>query len=149
MRISDREKNRCFEEHSLLSDLKHTNIVQLRDAFQTASHVILIMGRYFAGDILKHLTRTDFFTEESVANFCLQILDALQYLKLCNVLYLDLRHDNLLIESRRRDRVRLVDFGAARKLENKKRIVLPRQQIITEFMCELKTMYSNNTEGEN
>ncbi|WP_308737911.1 protein kinase, partial [Salmonella sp. S146_54837] len=69
-----------------------------------------------------------------MANFCLPVLDALQYLQLNSVLYLDLRHDNLLIESRRRDRIRLVDFGAARKLENMQKIVIPRHEMITEFM---------------
>lgn len=63
-----------------------------------------------------------------------QVLDALEHLHMMNVVYLDLRHDNLLMESRRKDVVRLIDFGSCRVIQKDGESKTKGIDVLPEFM---------------
>ena len=66
-----------------------------------------------------------------------QVLDALEHLHHMDVVYLDLKHDSLLMESRRKDVVRLVDFGSCRVIKPDKGQKLKDIESIPEFSGNL------------
>ncbi|XP_030830076.1 striated muscle preferentially expressed protein kinase isoform X2 [Strongylocentrotus purpuratus] len=128
-------QDKCLAEYELLKELSHPHILQLREAFLTNRHVMLVTERYYGGTVLKYLTKEDTYTESTVVRIVAQVLDALEHLHMMNVVYLDLRHDNLLMESRRKDVVRLIDFGSCRVIQKDGESKTKGIDVLPEFMA--------------
>ncbi|XP_041476753.1 striated muscle preferentially expressed protein kinase-like isoform X2 [Lytechinus variegatus] len=128
-------QDKCLAEYELLRELSHPHILQLREAFLTNRHVMLVTERYYGGTVLKYLTKEDTYTESTVVRIVAQVLDALEHLHMMNVVYLDLRHDNLLMESRRKDVVRLIDFGSCRVIQKDGGNKMKGIDVLPEFMA--------------
>ena len=61
------------------------------------------------------------------------MLDALQFLHHRGIVHLNLQPDNVIMQSRRRFDVKLIDFGRARKISNYEGQKVPREGT-AEFM---------------
>ncbi|XP_071488548.1 protein Obscurin-like [Diadema antillarum] len=128
-------QDKCLAEYELLKELSHPHILQLRDAFLTNRHVMLITERYYGGSVLKYLTKDESYSEPTVVRIVAQILDALEHLHVMNVVYLDLRHDNVMMESRRKDVVRLIDFGSCRVIKKDGGQKMKNIDVLPEFLA--------------
>ena len=127
-------KKQDLIEYEILKELNHPNILQLRDAFLTKRFYVLVTERYYGDGVLKYLTQRDKYSEEQVARLIQQLLGVLAYLHKNRVVHLDLRHDNIVLESRRRDNVRVIDFGSARRMENLDGMKMKGLDSLPEFM---------------
>ena len=125
-------------EYEILKDIKHPNLLQLYDVYQTQRYLVLITQRYFGSDLLKHLTRVEKYNELQIMQYVKQVLDALDYLHSKNIGHLDLRHDNVLLASRRKDVVRLIDLGSAVRFkpEEEPEGVVIEPDTLPEFLGE-------------
>ncbi len=125
-------------EYELLKEIKHHNLLQLYDVYQTQRYLVLITPRYFGGDLLKHLTRLEKYNELQVMRYVKQILGALDYLHSRNIAHLDLRHDNILLASRRKDVIRIIDMGSAVRLNSDEEAegMVVEPDTIPEFLGE-------------
>ncbi|CAH1249874.1 KALRN [Branchiostoma lanceolatum] len=144
-----------LREYEALSKLKHSKVLELHDAFITSKYLILVCEKYYGGDVLRYLTTKPHYSEEEVAQFITQVLEvrrgvregeeevaqfitqvleALHYLHTQKIVHLDVKPDNLLLESRRRLDVRLTDFGCARTFPSK---TLGELQSTPEFVVNL------------
>ena len=64
-----------------------------------------------------------------------QVLDALQYLHHRGIVHLNVQPDNVVMVSRRRLDVKLIDFGRARRVTSAEGVGVAAEGT-AEFMCE-------------
>ena len=67
--------------------------------------------------ILDHLGKMENPTEDDVAGFVTQLLEALEYLHLKSIVHLDVKPGNLMIKG---NVLKLIDYGSSRKILNEK-----------------------------
>lgn len=104
------------QEAQILSNLSHPGLPRVTDFFSQANKHFLVMD-YVDGQSLLELleSRTTPFPASRVLDWGLQLCDVLEYLhrQVPPIIYRDLKPENI-IASTNRERVRLIDFGAAR-----------------------------------
>ena len=87
-------------------------ITKLYFAFQNAKNVFLLLEYCEQGDLGNILKREKRFTEEVAKKYICQIIVAVEYLHSKNVLYRDLKPDNILLGHN--GNVKLTDFGLSK-----------------------------------
>ena len=100
-------------ERRLLEVLDHPFIVKLRFAFQTRKSLYLVMDYCPGGELYFHLTRSGPFQEHKARFYAAQIVLALEYLHSKDIVYRDLKPENLLLDAR--GNVVLTDFGLSKE----------------------------------
>jgi serine/threonine protein kinase len=121
-REEDRQKAQTFfeREMSVLSELRHPNIVQILDFFSEDGDYYLVM-EYVQGnnlhDMLQRERQGQPFPEKIVIDWIQQICEVLHYMHTQHppVIYRDLKPSNVMIDLN--NTVKLVDFGIARPYE--------------------------------
>ena len=102
----------AFTERNILMKLDHPFIVKLHFAFQTPEKLALVMDFCPNGDLGMLLQREKTLTEEAARFYICEIVLALQELHSHNIVFRDLKPDNILIGSD--GHIRLTDFGLSR-----------------------------------
>ncbi|XP_038047569.1 striated muscle-specific serine/threonine-protein kinase-like [Patiria miniata] len=128
-------KKQSLLEYEILKEVRHPNILQLRDAFLTKRFYVLVTERYYGGGVLSHLTQKDKYSEEQIVRLVRQLLSVLSYLHKRRIVHLDMRHDNIVFESRRRDALRVIDFGSARRMVSEEGMKMKGLDSPPEFMA--------------
>jgi serine/threonine protein kinase len=100
-------------ENRVLKTLKHPFIVSLKYAFQTQSHLYMVIDYMNGGELFYHLTNEDYFSEERTRFYAAQVVAALAYLHSHAILYRDLKPENVLLDME--GNVCLVDFGLCKE----------------------------------
>jgi serine/threonine protein kinase len=98
-----------MSERKVLSNIKHTYIVSLHYAFQTKTHLVLVL-QYCPGGDLQDLIKRAKRVQEPLARFySAQVLLALGYLHGEKIVYRDLKPENVVLDER--GNAMLTDFG--------------------------------------
>lgn len=92
----------------------HQFVAKLYFAFQNASYVFLIFEYYPCRDLAHWLTKEKKFGEEVARIYIAEVILALEYLHGKNVMYRDLKPDNIMVD--RRGHIKLTDFGLSKIL---------------------------------
>ncbi|XP_064598573.1 obscurin-like isoform X2 [Liolophura sinensis] len=121
-----KKKDELIREFSVLRPLQQENIVRLVSGYQTPQQVCLIMERLYGDNVVQHLSFKNTYTEESVAFIIQQVLDAVQYLHHCGVAHLNLQPSSVMLASRRRLDVKIVDFSLARSITSPEGSHMPK-----------------------
>jgi serum/glucocorticoid-regulated kinase 2 len=90
----------------------HPFIVQLHAAFQTIDHLHLVLDYCPGGELFFHLSQVGRFQEHQAAFYLAEVLLALEHLHRHNVIYRDLKPENVLLDQD--GHVRLADFGLSK-----------------------------------
>ncbi|EGR28510.1 hypothetical protein IMG5_173660 [Ichthyophthirius multifiliis] len=96
---------KSLAERNILQKASSPFIVSLFYTFQTKHNLYLITEYVIEGDLYKHLQLFSKFDENTVA----QVVLALEYLHQQNILYKDLKLENILLESN--SYIKLTDFS--------------------------------------
>ncbi|KAL7544599.1 hypothetical protein ACHAWF_007984 [Thalassiosira exigua] len=119
--------NLIRNEILLLHEAHHPNIVELRDLFEDDEHVHIVMERCTGGDLFDRVvsenprrlrTTTEATRHEArTANSLRSILHVLKYLHSRGIVHRDVKPEHFLLttEERETQRIKLIDFGLARK----------------------------------
>lgn len=86
-------------ERLLLELTNHPFIVKLHYAFQTKDKLYLILDWVNGGELYFHLRREETFSEERVRIYAAQLALALNHLHNLNVIYRDLKLENVLLDA--------------------------------------------------
>jgi serine/threonine protein kinase len=81
-------------------------------AFQNSKNVFLLLEYCPGGDLGKVLKKVRNFTEEIARIYICEVLLALEYLHSKNVMYRDLKPDNIMVDQY--GHIKLVDFGLSK-----------------------------------
>ena len=108
-------KNKVMKEVRILSKIRHKNIVQLLDTFETNKHIIFVMELCSGGDLLNYVRKRRKLTEDYAKAIFKQILDALHYCHRKNILHRDVKLDNIILDSE--GVIKLGDFGVSKIID--------------------------------
>lgn len=104
-------------ERYILSRIRHPFIVDLYATFQDSLNVYMLMSYVPGGELFTHLRRAKRFTADVTRFYLATIILALKYLHSFNIIYRDLKPENLLLDSR--GYIRLTDFGFAKIVDDR------------------------------
>lgn len=100
-------------ERSVLETMSHPFIVQLYFAFQTPKKLYFVMEYCPGGELFFHLSRAGRFGEKAATFYAAEIILALEYLHTLDIVYRDLKPENVLLDEK--GHVRLTDFGLSKE----------------------------------
>ncbi|CAL1568134.1 unnamed protein product [Knipowitschia caucasica] len=102
-------EKRIFE---VINASQHPFLVNLHGCFQTAEHVCFVMAYSPGGDLMTHI-HTSIFSEKQTRFYSACVLLGLDFLHQNNIVYRDLKLDNLLMDLD--GYVRIADFGLCKE----------------------------------
>ena len=108
-------KEKLIKEANILSAVHHPNIVNVLEVFEENYTAYIIM-EYIKGCSLKYmLDKEGVLPENKVLKYTHQIGNALNFVHEKNVVHLDIKPGNILID--RDDNARLIDFGVSKRYD--------------------------------
>ncbi|MDR1161032.1 MAG: serine/threonine protein kinase [Tannerellaceae bacterium] len=117
--LFDKFREKLIKEAKILSDVHHPYIVNVLDVFEENNTAYIAM-EYIEGHSLKDILEKEGVLPEGKAlKYIHQIGQALQFVHEKNILHLDIKPSNILID--KNDNARLIDFGVSKRydVENK------------------------------
>uniref|UniRef100_A0A669EZY4 non-specific serine/threonine protein kinase n=1 Tax=Oreochromis niloticus TaxID=8128 RepID=A0A669EZY4_ORENI len=110
-------REQVLQEIRLLQNLDHPSLVKLLDTYETASSYVLVLEMADQGRFLDYIVSWGNLTEEKVALYLRDILEALHYLHSWRIAHLDLKPENIVVEhASSQPVIKLTDFGDAVQL---------------------------------
>uniref|UniRef100_A0A7S0JJA9 cGMP-dependent protein kinase n=1 Tax=Calcidiscus leptoporus TaxID=127549 RepID=A0A7S0JJA9_9EUKA len=110
-------RKKIATEQQLMSVLQHPFLVNLKYAFQNAEFLILVMDIVPYGDLSEFVLTKKRLTPEQVRWAVMEVVEVMSYVHAQNILYRDLKPENLLIDGD--GHVRLIDMGLASRITDK------------------------------
>jgi serine/threonine-protein kinase len=117
--LFDKFREKLIKEAKILSDVHHSNIVNVLDVFEENNTAYIAM-EYIEGHSLKYiLEKEGILPEGKVLKYIHQIGQALRFVHEKNILHLDIKPSNILID--KNDNARLIDFGVSKRYDTEDR----------------------------
>ncbi|KAI0256484.1 kinase-like domain-containing protein [Lactifluus subvellereus] len=104
-------------ERRILSRVRHPFIVDLYATFQDSLNIYMLLSFVPGGELFTHLRRAGRFSPDVTRFYLATIVLALKYLHSFNIIYRDLKPENLLLDNR--GYLRLTDFGFAKVVDDR------------------------------
>ncbi|XP_051929521.1 myosin light chain kinase 3-like [Hippocampus zosterae] len=124
---SQKEKDVVRNEIQVMNQLNHCNLIQLYAAFESRHDIILVMEYVEGGELFDRIIDENCnLTEFDTVLFIRQICEGLQYMHRMYILHLDLKPENILCVSRATNKIKIIDFGLARRYK-------PREKLKVNF----------------
>eukprot|EP00467_Chlorarachnion_reptans_P008057 CAMPEP_0114534416 /NCGR_PEP_ID=MMETSP0109-20121206/27827_1 /TAXON_ID=29199 /ORGANISM="Chlorarachnion reptans, Strain CCCM449" /LENGTH=785 /DNA_ID=CAMNT_0001717825 /DNA_START=168 /DNA_END=2524 /DNA_ORIENTATION=+ len=102
-------------EIAILKLVKHPNIVRMRDIFETADIIYIVMDIMRAGDLFARIVKRKILPEYTTRKIIYQLLSAVSYLHRRGIVHRDLKPENILCTSEEDDtKVIIADFGLSK-----------------------------------
>ncbi|KAI1703674.1 protein kinase domain-containing protein [Ditylenchus destructor] len=115
----DMDFKKVEKEVNIMTKMRHRGIAQIYDAFATSTNeVILIMEIVEGGELFERVAAENYIlSETAVSMIVYQICEALRYIHSQNIIYLDLKLENIMCVSEAGNQIKLIDFGLAQYLD--------------------------------
>ncbi|EER11993.1 cAMP-dependent protein kinase catalytic subunit, putative [Perkinsus marinus ATCC 50983] len=104
-------------EKSILSMIEHPYIVNLLTSFQDDRRLYMLMEYVNGGELFSYLRKEGRLSNDHAKFYAAEILLAFQYLHDQDIIYRDLKPENLLIDSS--GHVKVTDFGFAKIVDDR------------------------------
>ncbi len=104
-------------ERRILSRVRHPFIVDLYATFQDSLNIYMLLSYVPGGELFTHLRRAGRFSPDVTRFYLATIVLALKYLHSFNIIYRDLKPENLLLDNR--GYLHLTDFGFAKVVDDR------------------------------
>lgn len=115
---SAKEKENVHQEIAIMNDLHHPKLVQCVDAFEGKTDVVMVLEMISGGELFERIIDEDFeLTEREVIKYMLQIVDGVNFIHKKGIVHLDLKPENIMCVNKTGSKIKLIDFGLARRLE--------------------------------
>merc|ERR1712215_510908 len=111
-KVPGHSRARVFKEIDLFHHVQgHKNIIQLIEYFEEPERFYLIFEKVSGGQLLDHIQRRKFFTEQEAAMIITDVASALEFLHSKGIAHRDLKPENVLcVYNDRLTPVKLCDF---------------------------------------
>ncbi|CAF4099273.1 unnamed protein product [Rotaria magnacalcarata] len=117
------DRTEAFNEIEIMKALQHPRLLQLYDAFETKSDICLIMELITGGELFERVIDEDFILTERLCElYMMQICEGVSFMHSCNIIHLDMKPENVLCLNRDGHRIKIIDFGLARKFDPDKQL---------------------------
>lgn len=114
--IVERYKLKFLKEAQMIASLKNEHIIQIHDIFEENNTAYYVMEYVNHGSLKDIVERKGALVESKAIKYINQIADALSYLHSRNILHLDIKPSNVLIDDD--DKVILIDFGISKHYDS-------------------------------
>ena len=114
--LVERYKLKFLKEAQMIASLKNEHIIQIYDIFEENNTAYYVMEYVGHGSLRDKVDQEGAFSESKAINYISQIADALCYLHSRNILHLDIKPSNVLIDDD--DKVVLIDFGISKHYDS-------------------------------
>ena len=113
--LFDKFKEKLIKEAKILSDVHHPFIVNVLEVFEENNTAYIAM-EHIQGCSLKYMLDVEgVLPEKKVLRYISQIGQALDFVHQKNVLHLDIKPSNILID--KKNNARLIDFGVSKRYD--------------------------------
>ncbi|XP_052319821.1 myosin light chain kinase 3-like isoform X2 [Oncorhynchus keta] len=124
---SQKEKEMVKNEIMVMNQLDHANLIQLYAAYESRNDIILVLEYVDGGELFDRIIDENYtLMELDTVMFIRQICEGLQHMHKMYILHLDLKPENILCVSRVTNKIKIIDFGLARKY-------IPREKLRVNF----------------
>eukprot|EP00397_Hematodinium_sp_SG-2012_P018511 GEMP01018967.1.p1 GENE.GEMP01018967.1~~GEMP01018967.1.p1 ORF type:complete len:502 (+),score=94.18 GEMP01018967.1:109-1614(+) len=113
MEDSAKRRERAVGERKILATCQHPFIVQMRGAFQTPSHLFLLLEYCGGGELFHHTMTKGKLPNDDALFYVSEVSLGLEYLHTLKILYRDLKPENVLLDIT--GHVKLTDFGLSKE----------------------------------
>uniref|UniRef100_A0A7N8XYH4 Myosin light chain kinase, smooth muscle n=1 Tax=Mastacembelus armatus TaxID=205130 RepID=A0A7N8XYH4_9TELE len=116
---SAKDKENVRQEIGIMNSLHHPKLVQCIDAFEGKSDIVMVLEMISGGELFERIIDEDFeLTEREVIKYMLQIIDGVSFIHKQGIVHLDLKPENIMCVNKTGSKIKLIDFGLARRLAN-------------------------------
>ncbi|EDW10670.2 serine/threonine-protein kinase dst1 [Drosophila mojavensis] len=122
--IPKREDKRNVErEVEIMNSLQHHLIIQLYAAYEYQKMMCVVLELIEGGELFDRVVDDEFVLTERVCRvFIRQVCEAMAFIHGNGIIHLDLKPENILVLSQKGNRIKIIDFGLARKFDPDKRL---------------------------
>jgi RAC serine/threonine-protein kinase len=111
--IEKEEVEHTLTENRVLQSVKHPFLTALKYSFQTKDRLCFVLEYVNGGELFFHLSRERVFSESRTRFYGSEICLALKYLHEKDIVYRDLKLENLLLD--RHGHIKITDFGLCKQ----------------------------------
>ncbi|KZF26017.1 Pkinase-domain-containing protein [Xylona heveae TC161] len=113
-----------YDELAMLQRMHHPHIVRFHDWFESRDKYYIVTQLATGGELFDRICEQGKFTEKDASQTIRQVLEAVDYLHVNNVVHRDLKPENLLyLEPEPSSSLVLADFGIAKMLDSKDEVL--------------------------
>ncbi|OIW32967.1 camp-dependent protein kinase catalytic subunit [Coniochaeta ligniaria NRRL 30616] len=105
------------DERKMLGEVKHPFLITLWGTFQDAKNLYMVMDFVEGGELFSLLRKSGRFPNPVAKFYAAEVTLALEYLHTRNIIYRDLKPENLLLD--RHGHLKITDFGFAKRVPDK------------------------------
>ncbi|KAG5889214.1 hypothetical protein JTB14_018637 [Gonioctena quinquepunctata] len=117
------DRRNVEREIDIMRALQHPRLIQIYDAFENAKVMTVILELIEGGELFERVIDDDFIlTEKSCTIFMRQICEGVEFIHNQRILHLDMKPENILCLTKTGNRIKIIDFGLARKFDPAKKL---------------------------
>ncbi|XP_055327527.1 myosin light chain kinase family member 4-like [Paramacrobiotus metropolitanus] len=114
------ERKEVEGEINIMKELQHPRLLQLYDAYDDGYKMAIVMELATGGELFNRVIDDEFVLTEKICTiFMRQICEGVEFMHSKNIIHLDMKPENILCVSPNSNRIKLIDFGLARKFSPK------------------------------
>ncbi|KNE59666.1 AGC/PKA protein kinase [Allomyces macrogynus ATCC 38327] len=110
--VKHKQVEHTLNEKHILEQLQHPFLVNLHSSFQDASRLYIVMDYITGGELFTYLRRSQRFSNNVAKFYAGEVLLAFEYLHKRDIIYRDLKPENLLLDGQ--GHIKIIDFGFAK-----------------------------------
>jgi serine/threonine protein kinase len=119
VKVRDKKNNNMLIESKCLDELDHPNIVKKCGYFETKNFRVLILENIDGICLVDYIELGNILSENETKIVTKQILEVLLYLEKKNIVYMDMKPDNIMFNPETL-RITIIDFEMVHKYNSKK-----------------------------
>ena len=102
-----------MSERFVMGDVDHPFIAKLYSTFKTAYSLFMVLEPCLGGELFSYMQRLDVLPEREARFYAASVASALEHLHTRNVIYRDLKPENVLIDKELNNTLKIIDFGTS------------------------------------
>ena len=113
--LFEKNKEKIIKEARILSEINHPNVVNVLEVFKQNNTVYIVMEFISGYSLKQQVEQKGVFQEDKLKKIIYKIGQALDYIHEKNILHLDIKPSNILID--KNNNPKLIDFGISKRYD--------------------------------